>query len=68
MTGFINRIADFPNRRTFIGGSDARIFMGEDKEAFVGSGGKTGRSRPKDLSGNLLVQLGVVTEDQSALV
>ena len=64
MTGFMNRIADFPNRRTFIGGSDARIIMGDNEEALVRLWReKRGEVEPEDLSGNLLVQLGAVTED-----
>jgi predicted phage-related endonuclease len=64
MTGFMNRIADSPNRRTFIGGSDARIIMGDNEEALVRLWReKRGEVEPEDLSGNLLVQLGVVTED-----
>ena len=52
------------NRRHFVGGSDARIIMGEDEEALVQLWReKRGEVEPKDLSGNLLVQLGVVTED-----
>ena len=51
-------------RRTFIGGSDARIIMGDDQDALVRLWReKRGEVEPKDLSGNLLVQLGVVTED-----
>ena len=51
-------------RRTFIGGSDARIIMGDDEEALVRLWReKRGEVEPEDLSGNLLVQLGVVTED-----
>src|SRR6516225_9717473 len=56
----INRI----NRRFFIGGSDARIIMGADEAAlFRLWREKRGEVEPEDLSGNLLVQLGVVTED-----
>jgi predicted phage-related endonuclease len=52
------------NRRYFIGGSDARIIMGDDEEALVRLWReKRGEVPPKDLSGNLVVQLGVVTED-----
>jgi predicted phage-related endonuclease len=29
------RVADSENRRSFIGGSDARIIMGEDKDKLV---------------------------------
>ena len=55
----------FPKgRRTFIGGSDARIIMGNDEDALLWLWReKRGEVEPKDLSGNLIVQLGVVTED-----
>ena len=52
------------SRRFFIGGSDARIIMGGDEEALVRLWKeKRGEVEPQDLSGNLVVQLGVVTED-----
>jgi predicted phage-related endonuclease len=52
------------SRRFFIGGSDAGIIMGGDEEALVRLWReKRGEVEPKDLSGNLLVQLGAVTED-----
>jgi predicted phage-related endonuclease len=55
---------DSANRRTFIGGSDARIIMGDDEDALLRLWQeKRGEVEPKDLSGNLIVQLGVVTED-----
>ncbi len=51
------------SRRTFIGGSDARIIMGNDEAALVRLWReKRGEIEPEDLSGNLIVQLGVVTE------
>jgi predicted phage-related endonuclease len=51
-------------RRSFIGGSDARIIMGKDEAALVRIWReKRGEVEPEDLSGNLIVQLGVVTED-----
>ncbi len=51
-------------RRTFIGGSDARIIMGDDEAALLRLWReKRGEVEPEDLSGNLIVQLGVVTED-----
>src|SRR6516162_9848379 len=50
-------------RRSFIGGSDARIIMGEDEAALVRLWRKKrGEAEPEDLSGDLLVQLGTVTE------
>ena len=51
-------------RRYFVGGSDARIIMGEDEAALVRLWQeKRGEVEPQDLSGNLIVQLGLVTED-----
>src|SRR3979490_3341804 len=52
------------DRRTFIGGSDARIIMGPDEAALQRLWHeKRGEAEPEDLSGNLIVQLGLVTED-----
>ena len=51
------------DRRTFVGGSDARIIMGEDDSALLRLWReKRGEVEPEDLSGNLIVQLGTVTE------
>src|ERR1700739_2669748 len=51
-------------RRWFIGGSDARIIMGDDEEALVRLWReKRGELEPVDLSGNLIVQLGRATEE-----
>jgi putative phage-type endonuclease len=51
-------------RRAFIGGSDARIIMGNDEAGLVRLWReKRGEVDPEDLSGNLIVQLGKVTED-----
>ncbi len=51
-------------RRHFIGGSDARIIMGDDEAALTRLWReKRGEIGPEDLSGNLLVQLGLATED-----
>src|SRR6266446_7953654 len=51
------------DRRTFIGGSDARIIMGSDKGALIRLWQeKRGEAEPEDLSGNLIVQLGSATE------
>jgi predicted phage-related endonuclease len=52
-----------PERRYFIGGSDARIIMGEDEAALLRLWKeKRGEVEPRDLSGNLIVQLGLATE------
>jgi predicted phage-related endonuclease len=51
-------------RRSFVGGSDARVIMGQDEAALLRLWReKRGEAKPEDLSGNLVVQLGVVTED-----
>jgi predicted phage-related endonuclease len=51
------------SRRSFIGGSDARIIMGADESALLRLWReKRGEAESEDLSGNLIVQLGVVTE------
>jgi predicted phage-related endonuclease len=51
------------DRRSFIGGSDARIIMGRDEAALHRLWReKRGEVEPEDLSGDLLVQLGTVTE------
>jgi predicted phage-related endonuclease len=52
------------DRRYFVGGSDACIIMGKDETALRRLWReKRGEVYPVDLSGNLLVQLGAVTED-----
>ena len=51
-------------RRDFVGGSDARIIMGQDEAALLRLWQeKRGEIEPEDLSGNLVVQLGLATED-----
>jgi predicted phage-related endonuclease len=51
-------------RRHFIGGSDARIIMGSDEKALLRLWReKRGEIEPEDLSGNLVVRLGLATED-----
>jgi predicted phage-related endonuclease len=52
-----------PGRRSFLGGSDARIIMGKDEAVLLRLWKeKRGEVESEDLSGDLLVQLGVVTE------
>jgi predicted phage-related endonuclease len=52
------------HRRSFIGGSDARVIMGGDEAMLVRLWReKRGEVEPEDLSGNLIVQLGTITED-----
>src|SRR6266566_5680524 len=56
-------LPNLANRRLFIGGSDARIIMGPDEGALLRLWReKRGEIEPEDLSENLVVQLGVVTE------
>src|SRR5271165_1896311 len=51
------------DRSEFIGGSDARAIMGSDESALLRLWQeKRGEIEPEDLSGNLIVQLGLVTE------
>jgi hypothetical protein len=51
------------DRCAFIGGSDARIIMGDDEGALLRLWReKRGEIEPEDLSNNLIVQLGTVTE------
>jgi putative phage-type endonuclease len=54
----------FPSRRCFVGGSDARIIMGSNEPALIRLWQeKRGEVDPEDLSANLIVQLGKVTEN-----
>ena len=62
--GFISPRLDPADRRSFIGGSDARVIMGSDEAMLVRLWReKRGEVDPEDLSDNLIVQLGTVTED-----
>ena len=67
MKGHLNhhrRAQNAMDRRYFIGGSDARIIMGNDEAALLRLWReKRGEVEPEDLSGNLIVQLGLVTEE-----
>ena len=55
------------DRRAFIGGSDARIIMSNDEPALHRLWReKRGEAEPEDLSANLIVQLGSVTEEHLA--
>lgn len=59
-TGVTN---DGLNRRTFLGGSDARIVLGQDERALLRLWReKRGEVSPRDLSNELVVQLGHATE------
>src|SRR5262245_24517124 len=56
-------IKPYQARRPFIGGSDARVIMGNDEAALIRLWHeKRGEAEPEDLSGNLIVQLGCATE------
>jgi predicted phage-related endonuclease len=58
-----SRAANSLRRRTFIGGSDARTIMGGDEAALLRLWReKRGEAEPADLSGNLIVLLGLATE------
>jgi predicted phage-related endonuclease len=51
-------------RRSFIGGSDARVIMGADESSLLRLWReKRGEIEPQDLTDNLVVQLGNATED-----
>jgi len=64
MAHYARNMADSAIRRSFIGGSDARVIMGNDEAALIRLWReKRGEVGPEDLSGNLIVQLGRVTED-----
>jgi len=57
------KVSDSAKRRTFIGGSDARIIMGDNQAALLRLWReKRGEFEPPDYSRNLLVQLGLATE------
>jgi predicted phage-related endonuclease len=59
-----SRKRDQFERRFFVGGSDARIIMGNDETALIRLWReKRGEVEPEDLSGNLIVQLGTATEE-----
>src|SRR5213595_1310533 len=63
MVTLARKIADSRDRRRLIGGSDARIIMGDDEAALVRLWReKRGEVEPEDLTNNLIVQLGTVTE------
>jgi predicted phage-related endonuclease len=54
----------YEGRRSFLGGSDARIIMGNDEAVLIRLWReKRGEAEPEDLSGNLIVQLGRATEE-----
>jgi predicted phage-related endonuclease len=64
MESSVLKTTEFRKRRYFIGGSDARIILGNDEGALIRLWReKRGEIEPEDLSSNLIVQLGLVTED-----
>jgi len=68
VTASPSTIRTYVNRRSFVGGSDARIIMGSDEAALIRLWlEKRGETEPEDLANNLVVQLGVVTEPLNRL-
>src|SRR6202051_3069622 len=64
MSTLFKNITDSPGRRSFIGGSDARIIMGSDEANLLRLWReKRGEVGPENLADNLIVQLGSVTEE-----
>jgi hypothetical protein len=64
MAQFDPKSRNTPCRRYFIGGSDARVIMGDNEPALLRLWReKRGEVVPEDLSGNLVVQLGLATEE-----
>ena len=62
--GLLEAPVNNSKRRSFIGGSDAQIIMGDDEaELHRLWREKRGEVEPEDLSGNLIVQLGLATEN-----
>ena len=60
----VTKIRQDDSRRSFIGGSDARIIMGTEEAALLRLWKeKRGEAEPEDLSSNLIVQLGTATEE-----
>ena len=63
MTRHNERVTD-SLRRGFIGGSDARVIMGDDERGLIRLWReKRGEIEPEDLSDNLVVQIGTATEE-----
>src|SRR3981189_135127 len=64
MTISLKKQSHKPDRMAFIGGSDARIIMGKDEKTLLRLWQeKRGELANLDLSGVLIVQLGLATED-----
>ena len=63
MAALCSRTENLLKRRTFVGGSEARIIIGTDEAALLRLWReKRGEAEPEDLSGNLIVQLGLTIE------
>jgi len=63
VSGSANPKVSLVHRGSYIGGSDVRIVMGNDEAALLRLWReKRGEIEPEDLSGNLIVQLGIATE------
>ena len=59
-----SKASEVLDRKTYIRCSDARVILGNDEKALVRLWQeKRGELEPQDLSGNLLVQFGCVTEE-----
>src|ERR1700738_3412421 len=59
----LSKLSAALERRAFIGGSDAKIIMGNDEDALLRLWReKRGEAERPDYSDNLIVHLGVVTE------
>jgi predicted phage-related endonuclease len=57
----VQTMTNHVSRRSFIGGSDARIIMGDDEVALLRLWReKRGEAEPEDLSGNFIVQPSLV--------
>jgi hypothetical protein len=55
-------VADSANRRSFIGGSDAQIIIGDDEAALLRIlGEKRGEAEPEALFTDLIVHLGLAS-------
>jgi predicted phage-related endonuclease len=64
MKSGVLKTSNLSRRRYFVGGSDARIIMGNDEAALIRLWReKRGEVEPEDLSENLVVQLGLATEE-----
>src|SRR6516164_11181526 len=64
MKSEVLKTPELSGHRYFVGGSDARVIMGHDESALLRLWReKRSEVEPEDLSVNLVVQLGVATEE-----